>query len=217
MSDQKLEGKARARHGTGISRREWLLKLGEAAVLLGFCGSAAEQEAKVGAALSLAIPDERVLPPGLYDPCGEHMARVLTRDERYVKIPPGSETDYARPRQGPFRPLFFNERVFQAIQGLVRLALGSPPKGAAQAGEAELAQTIADIAEWIDLVVSQGAAIREAAHQISPQHRALAVEYYGREAVPKDWRATTVRASAETVCGGLTRDHGNFMGHLSLS
>jgi hypothetical protein len=185
MSDKELEGEAREQLTGEISRREWLLKLGEAAFVFGFGGSAVEPGAKVGAALSLAAQNLRALPPGLYDPSSEHMAQVLTRDELYLKIPPGTETDYVRPRQGPFRPLFFDEREFQAIQRLVKLILGSPPKGSSGTGDIELAPTIVDIAEWIDLVVSQAAAVREAALQISPQHRALAVAYYGREEVER--------------------------------
>ncbi|HXJ93655.1 MAG TPA: gluconate 2-dehydrogenase subunit 3 family protein [Terriglobia bacterium] len=185
MSDQELEQNSRDGLEGEISRREWLMKLGQAAFVFGFSGTAAEQHAKAATVLSALAADLQALPPGLYEPSSEHMAHALTNDERYVKTPAGSETDYVQPRRGPFRPAFFSDLEFQAIQRLVKLTLGPRPKGAVESSDAELEQTIAEIAEWIDLVVSQAASVREAAHQISPQHRALAVAYYGKEAVEK--------------------------------
>jgi len=178
MSNKKLEENSGDALGGEISRRQWLMKLGEATFFFGFSGSAA------GVPSSMT-PDLQALPPGIYEPSSEHMARALTSDQRYVKIPAGSETDYVRPRQGPFRPAFFNDHEFGMIQQLVKLTLGPPPKGTAQTSATELNQTIAEIAEWIDLVVSQAASVSKAAHQLSPQHRALAAAYYGKEAVEK--------------------------------
>jgi hypothetical protein len=185
MSNKELEENPNDQLREAISRREWLMKLGEAAFVFGFSGSAAEQQAKAATVLSSMAADLQALPAGLYEPSSEHMVHALTNDERYVKIPASSETDYVQSRLGPFRPAFFNDQEFQAIQQLVKLTLGAQPKGTAQSSDVELGQTIADIAEWIDLVVSQAASVREAAHRISPQHRALAVAYYGKEAVAK--------------------------------
>jgi hypothetical protein len=183
----KEEPKETSRDGLlgEISRRRWLMKLGEAAFVLGFSGSAAEQQAKAATLVSATAPDLQALPPGLYEPSSEHMVHALTNHEPYVKIPAGSETDYVRPRLAPFRPAFFNQHEFQMVQRLVKLTLGLPAGSRAQAADGELEQTIADIVEWIDLVVSQAASVRDAAHQVSAQHRALAVAYYGKEAVEK--------------------------------
>ena len=185
MSDKEPEENPNDELRGEISRREWLMKLAEAAFVFGFSGTAAEQQTKAATVLSATAADLRALPAGLYEPSGEHMARALINDERYVKIPAGSETSYVQPFQGPFRPLFFSDSEFQAIQRLVKLILGTQPKGTAQTSDGELEQTIADIAEWIDLVASQAASVRDAAQRISPQHRALAVAYYGKEAVEK--------------------------------
>jgi hypothetical protein len=185
MSDKGLEENSTDSLRAEISRREWLMKLGEAAFVFGFSGTAAEQQAKAETVRSAMAADVQALPAGLYEPSSEHMAHTLTNDERYVKIPAGSETDYVRPRQGPFHPGFFNDQEFQAIQRLVKLTLGARPKSTVQADDAELGQAIAEIAEWIDLVVSQAASVRDVARRISPQHRALAVAYYGKEAVEK--------------------------------
>jgi Gluconate 2-dehydrogenase subunit 3 len=185
MSDKGLEENSNDSLRAEISRREWILKLGEAAFVFGFSGSVAEQQAKATPVLMAMATDSHALPAGLYEPSSEHMARTLTNDERYVKIPAGSETDYVRPRQGPFHPAFFDDQEFRAVQQVVKLTLGAQPKNTVQSSDAENEQTITEIAEWIDLVVSQASSVREAARRISPQHRALAVAYYGREAVEK--------------------------------
>jgi len=185
MSNKELEKNPNDESGRELSRREWLMKLGGATLVFGFSGSALELEAWAKPLSDGRAVDLPQLPPGLYEPSSEHMVHALTNDARYVKIPAGSETDYVRPRLGPFRPAFFNDHEFQMIQRLVKLTLGDQPKGTVQNSDAEFEQTIAEIAEWIDLVVSQAASVREAAHQLSPQHRALAVAYYGKEAVER--------------------------------
>jgi hypothetical protein len=186
MSNKDPEENSGDEQRSEISRREWLMKLGEAAFVLGFTGAAVEDQQFMAATLLSAMAaDVQALPAGLYEPSGEHMAHALTNDERFVEIPAGSETDYARPRQGPFRPAFFNDREFQMIQRLMKLILGPKPKGTAPLNEADLEQTTSEIAEWIDLVVAEAATVREAALRISPHHRALAVAFYGKDAVEK--------------------------------
>ena len=171
------------------------MKLGEAAFVLGFSGSAAEQQAKAATLVSATAPDLQALPPGLFEPSSEHMVHALTNDERYVKIPAGSETDYVRPRLGPFRPAFFNEHEFQMVQRLVKLTLGYRRRALRRPPMQNWNKRSADVAEWIDLVVSQAASVREAANQISPQHRALAVAITARKP-SRGWRATTPRELA---------------------
>jgi hypothetical protein len=185
MRDKELEENSGDGLRGEISRRQWLMKLGEATVVFGLSGAAPEQQAKATALLAAMTAELEALPPGLYEPSGEHMARALTNDGPYVKVPAGSETDYVRPRQGTFRPLFFTDKEMQTMQQLVKLILGAQPEGTAQGDGAEHEQTIAEIAEWIDLQVSEAASVRETARQISPEHRALAVAFFGKESVEK--------------------------------
>jgi len=46
-----------------------------------------------------------------------------------------------------------------------------------------MASTMVEICEWIDLEVYYSAAVREAALNLSPQHRAVAIAYYGEQEV----------------------------------
>jgi len=164
-----------------LSRRQWLLRLGETAALLGLSGTVSEAEASANAALGLLAPQLAALPTGLYEPSSDHLSHVLIADDRYHPIPPGSETDYARPREGPFQPQFFSAPEFEVISQLVKLILGKAPpfEPESASAQADNDQTCAEVAEWIDLVVFSEAGIREAARRLSPEHRALAVAYHG--------------------------------------
>jgi Gluconate 2-dehydrogenase subunit 3 len=168
---------------TNLTRRQWLLRLGETAVLAGFSGVAGEELMVLGAQ-ARAGDNAQALPPGLYGPSPEHMTHALFRDEPYVTPPSGSETEYARPHEGPFKPAFFSTDEFPVVTRLVGLLLNAP---GATAPESELkpvrAGTVDEIAEWIDLVVSEAAAVRLAVKNLSAQHHTLAVNYYGADAI----------------------------------
>src|SRR5437016_14499853 len=103
------------RRKSELTRREWLLKLGEAAVLLGFTDAAGEAEATHTSAPALGLGAQGLaeLPPGLYQPSSDHLSHALSSDARFHPIPPGSETDYVRPRSEPFGPRFFPGRSFK--------------------------------------------------------------------------------------------------------
>jgi Gluconate 2-dehydrogenase subunit 3 len=166
-----------------LTRRQWLLRLGEATVLAGFSGIASEAPLVI-AAQPKSAEASQALPPGLYAPSPEHMTHALFRDEPYVTPPPGCETEYVRPLLGPFQPAFFSEDEFPVVRRLVALLLNAPDAAAAKTNlKPASAETINEIAQWIDLVVSEAAAVREAVKKLSPQHFALAVSYYGAEAV----------------------------------
>ncbi|MGO8792584.1 MAG: gluconate 2-dehydrogenase subunit 3 family protein [Terriglobia bacterium] len=177
-----------------ITRREWLLRLGGTAVLMGFKGAPPASQAG-----SLPGGADQ-LPPGLYDPSADHMTHALTSDDRFHPIPPGCETDFVRPPSGPFQPQFFSSADFQVVKRLVALTLGE----AEARSDAEA--TISEIAEWIDLEVFNSAAVREAALNLSPQHRALAVAFHGEKPVKaletheprKIWREGLDWISAES-------------------
>ncbi|MGH9328780.1 MAG: gluconate 2-dehydrogenase subunit 3 family protein [Terriglobia bacterium] len=168
-SDGEPTPDPKTEEATSVSRREWLLSVGGAALIAGLPaspGSAAIPAVPVGAA-----HPEAALPPGLYSPSSECLGRALESDGLFHPVPPGSETDYVRPLVGPFRPAFFSADEFQALRRLVELLLGLDE------GEADA------VCRWIDLRVASAAGIRRAAKALSPEHRAVAVAYYGAEYV----------------------------------
>jgi hypothetical protein len=82
-----------------LSRRRWLLRLGETVVLSGFSGIDLK-----------AASDTTPLPPGLYGPSLNHLTHVMKAN--------------SEPRPGPFTPQFFSEDDFKVIQRLASLMLG---------------------------------------------------------------------------------------------
>lgn len=178
-----------------LTRRQWLLRLGGTAMLFEFGGPAAEMEAGKGSALSLPASEFQGLPPGLYEPSNEHMAHALLSDERYRAIPAGSETDYLKPRSSPFQPQFFTPAEFRVIERLVTLILGDPPQNSHPASAEQNRQAASEVAEWIDLVVSSRAAVREAARGLSAEHRLLATRYFGTDAADE-----LENVAQESVC-----------------
>jgi len=173
---------------SGLTRRQWLLRLGEAAALAGFSGisdlHAANSEAPAAADLRTATSSASAvaLPPGLYDASAGHLTHVLMRDQRFVTPPRGSETEYARLHPDPFVPAFFTADEFPVVRRLAWLILNGSFEQRARSSPAS-DEAVDEVAQWIDLAVSQSAAVRERARHLSAPHRALAVRYYGREEV----------------------------------
>ena len=154
-----------------LTRREWLMRLGGTAVLMGFRGApAASKNGPTTAAMDR-------LPPGLYDPSQDHMTHALESDGHFFHAPAGSETDFLRPPSGPFQPQCFSPPDFALVERLVALFLGDSD------ANNERPSTTVEICEWIDLEVYSSAAVREAALNLSPEHRALAIAYYGEHEV----------------------------------
>jgi hypothetical protein len=180
-SQQPEIGSGTGTEMSGLTRREWILRLGEAAILAGFSGAAAEANAGPELQLTSEGIASTALPPGLYDASPEHMAHVLFRDARFITPPPGSETEYAMPHAGTFQPAFFSADEFKVARRLVEFMLNF--HGDAANLPPVDGETLDEVAEWIDLVLSQAAATREAARNLSKQHRELAMHYYGEEAV----------------------------------
>lgn len=108
--------------------------------------------------IDLGAADDVQLPPGLYEPSIDHLAHVL-------KPAP------ADPQ--PSAPLFFEAAEYRKLQSLIAQMLGEEPGTA----------PVPEIAAWIDLMVHDAAEVRRAARSLSPEHRALAVGFYGEEAV----------------------------------
>jgi hypothetical protein len=108
-----------------LTRREWLVSLGSAVVLSGFRGAPgqAQQDAhEVGAAL----------PPGLYRPSFDHLAHALASEDPFLPIPRGTETEYLRPRSGPFIPQAFAQEEFPVVRQLVEIILGEDLKNSSE-------------------------------------------------------------------------------------
>ncbi len=174
MDDEKNkidEGKP----GGAITRREWLLTLGGAAVLAGFSGAPGEAAAQSAAPAA-------ALPPGVFLPSLDHLTHILTSDGPFHPIPPGAETEYVRPRSGPFVPQGFAQEEFPVIRRLVEIILGEDLKNPEETPAPGAPASVCDeVAEWIDLVVASAPAVRALALNLPADQRALAVAYFGTE------------------------------------
>ena len=138
------------------TRRQWLMQVGGGAVLAGWSG------------IDLAAAE---LPPGLYEPSRDHLGHALAGHPMVT----GGETELVQVRTATFEPAFFQPRQYRAIVQLVSVILGEKPEAA----------IVQEIAEWIDLTLTESAAVRAAARALSPPNRTLAVHHYGAESVRK--------------------------------
>jgi hypothetical protein len=155
-----------------ITRRRWLLQLGEAVALAGVSGVVPQTIAE--SLISTNTPGAVALPPGLYLPSPDHLAHALKAASHGHVNRPGSETEYVQLIAGTHEPQFFSKREFQIVTRLVKIILG-------EVSAAALSQP----AQWLDLWLYSSAGVLEAAQQLDPLHRSLAVAYYG-EAIVKD-------------------------------
>lgn len=151
-----------------ISRRQWLLRLGEMMALAGVSGMVPDTATSL-----LAFGQQSAqLPPGLYLPSSDHLVHALSSGTKWIAPTQGSDTDYALPAAVPYRPQFFSAEEFSVITRMTEIILGKIEADA-------LAQTT----QWIDLWFHSSAAVRQAAQRLDPLHRALAAAYYGDSAV----------------------------------
>ena len=198
-----------------LTRRQWLLRLGEAVALMGFSGVASEAEPAAGSAPGLAGVGSGVsaLPPGLYDASTDHLAHVLSNRYFVSPIPRGTETDYRQPREDPFQPQFFSTVDFEVVQRIVELILGEAQGMSKFAGEEKggAESVSAEIVEWIDQTVFHAPAVRDAARRLAPEHRVLAIHYYGLSAVEKveeDDPQKTCREGLDWLTGESSQRYG---------
>jgi len=161
-----------------LTRREMLVTIGGAAVLYRL-GDAVEGAPAQGPSAN------QPLPPGLYQPSLDHLTHALSSETRFPPVPAGTPTEYLRPVSQPFTPQSFNSVDFAVIRRMVEIILGE----GAETGAA--VDTLAEVAEWIDLVVGSASPLRAAAGKLSPDHRALAVAYFGTEAPVKQIESFT--------------------------
>ena len=150
-----------------VTRRQWLLMLGQLTTVAGFSGIVPD----FATALDRSEGQQtRAFPPGLYHPSQEHLSHAFGELGSLHRIPPGSETDYARPGPSPFR--FFPDEELKVVSRVVQILLGNVDAGA-------LSQAV----QWLDLYLYSAAGVLRAALNLDPLHRALAVAYYGETAV----------------------------------
>jgi len=174
---------------SALSRREWLLKLGETTALLGLAGTVGQEADATGS--DPAGEDNRGLnnlPPGLYEPSLDHLTHALRLNEGLVRIPAASQTDFVQPRTGVFHPRFFTSDEYRVVRQLVDLMLdatsGSMESNSGLKGLGS--QQRDEIAEWMDLTVYSAAGVSEAAKRLSDQDRTLAIHFYGKDTVEEE-------------------------------
>jgi len=152
---------------TEITRRQWLLRLGEMAVLAGVSGLVPETPT-----LLFGAGQERsALPPGLYLPAADELVHALSSGHHLTAPPAGSETDYVLPGTVA-GPLFFSQDEFRTVARVVEIALGKME-----------ANTLSQTILWIDLWLHSAKGVREAARQLNPLHRTLAIAYFSEVSV----------------------------------
>jgi len=139
-----------------LTRRRWLMQLGGGVVLAGWTG---------------ADLDAAELPPGVYEASREHLGHALEGHP----VAPGGETELVELRAAAFQPAFFSRDEYQTMLRLTAVLLGD-----------KLETPVAhEIGEWIDLTVSEAAAVRTAALALSSPDRMLAIHFYGASAARK--------------------------------
>ncbi|HEV2400533.1 MAG TPA: gluconate 2-dehydrogenase subunit 3 family protein [Candidatus Sulfotelmatobacter sp.] len=152
-----------------LSRREWILRLGEFVALAGISGVVPELATSLRAQKQ---PNVEPLPPGLYEPSQDHLVHALSSAGKNWTPPPGSETDYVLPSAGPYRPQFFSEEEYPTVTRMMEILLGKVEPAA-----------LSQAAQWFDLWLASTAGVREAALHLDPMHRALAVAFFGEAPV----------------------------------
>ncbi len=172
-----------------VTRRRWLMQLGGGVVLAGWTGGDL---------------DAVELPPGVYEASREHLGHALAGHP----VAAGGETELVQPRAATFQPAFFSRDGYQTIVGLTGLMLGETPE----------TPVVREIAEWIDLTVSEAATVRAAAQALSKGHRTVAVHFYGADSVRRleEFDAQkTVREGLAWLDAESRRNHGRVFNALA--
>ena len=172
-----------------ITRRRWLLRLGETVALAGVSGMVPKAVANpLGMS---ATPSANALPPGLYLPSADHLAHALETTAHPFINRPGSQTEYAQFISGRYEPQFFLHEDFQIVTRLVEIILG-------KVSSAALTQTT----QWVDFWFYSADGVLKAAQQLDPLHRSLAVAYYGETTV-KDLQSSNPQLVARQGIAAL--------------
>ena len=155
-----------------LSRRQWLLRLGEMVVLAGVSGLVPESATALLGSNQDTESTASTLPPGLYDPSQDHLVHALSSGGKKWSPPPGSETDYVQPSPLPFQPQFFSADEFRIVTRFVEILLGNADPTA-----------LSQATQWLDRWLHAAAGVRAAAQHLDPLYRALAVAVNGEASV----------------------------------
>ena len=172
MSDEPQPTRMASSQADDLSRRQWLLRLGEMVVLAGVSGLVPESAAALLAAGQDTSRAATALPPGLYDASAEHLVHALSSGGNKWSPPPGSETDYVEPNSSPFQPQFFSVEEFRVVTRFVEILLGNAD-----------ATALSQATLWFDQWLYSAAGVRVAAQHLDQLHRLLAVAVNGEESV----------------------------------
>lgn len=170
---------------SSLTRREMLVTIGSAAILYGLPDIAPYE---AGQEQSTTAP----LPPGLYQPSLDHLTHVLSSESPFPSVPIGTQTEYIARPAAPFTPQAFSPGDFAVVSRLVQIILGDDLKASVPVPD-----IAAGVAQWIDLIVATAPNVRAAAQNLSPEHRALALAYFGTEAPVKQLE----NFAPEEICG----------------
>ena len=172
MSDEQQPMHTASSRADELSRRQWLLRLGEMVVLAGVSGLVPESAAALLGATRDASRAAAALPPGLYDASPKHLIHAMSSGGKKWSPPSGSETDYVVHNSLPFQPQFFSVAEFRVVTRFVEILLGN-------ANVTGLSQAT----QWFDQWLYSAAGVRTAAQRLDPLHRLLAVAVNGEESV----------------------------------
>jgi hypothetical protein len=152
-----------------LTRRQWILRLGELVALAGVSGTLPEFAAAFGQKQGLHVA---ALPPGLYEASQDHLVHALSSGGKHWSPPPGSETEFLTPTATPYVPQSFSTEEFKVVIRMIEIFLGRVDPVA-----------VSEAAQWLDYYLYAAPAVRNAARQLDPLHRILAVAYYGADSV----------------------------------
>jgi len=172
MSDEQQPSRTASSQADDLSRRQWLLRLGEVVVLAGVSGLVPESATALLGRGQDASRATMALPPGLYDASAENLVHALSSGGMKWSPPPGSETDYVQPNSLPFRPQFFSVEEFRVVTRFVEILLGNAD-----------ATALSQATQWFDQWLYSAAGVRAAAQRLDQLHRLLAVAVNGEETV----------------------------------
>ena len=149
-----------------ITRRQWILRLGETVALAGVSGILPATPLRLFAAQQ----NYAALPPGLYEPTPDDLVHALSSHKSFTP-PVGSETDYVQPGARPTLQ-FFSAEDFRTMSAFISVLLGDvEPKVVSETGQ------------WVDLWFHSAEGVRDAIRKLDPLHRALAAAYFGEASV----------------------------------
>jgi len=154
-----------------LTRRQWILRLGELVALAGVSGALPEFAAAFGQKQGLNVA---ALPPGLYEASEDHLVHALSSGGKHRSPPPGSGTEYAVPAANPYVAQFFSPEEFKVVTRMIEIFLGKVDPVA-----------ISEASQWFDRWLHSASHVRHAALNLDPLHRILAVVYYGEDRVRK--------------------------------